>query len=1132
MTSCRFAAALLLVSACHALVGSASEPESTFSAADIEFFEKEIRPVLVKRCYECHGEESEELAGGLRVDSRAALVSGGESGPAVVPGNPTESLLIDAINYGEYFEMPPKSKLPAAEVALLTDWVKRGAPWPVEQTKSSSYEKKFDLAARKESHWAWHPVVRHDPPTVKQTTWPSSPIDQFLLAKVEEAGLTPADPADRRTLIRRVYFDLIGLPPTPEEVATFVSDASPQAFGKVVDHLLASPRFGERWGRHWLDLMRYAESRGHEFDYNAANAWQYRDYVIRALNEDVPYDQFVREHIAGDLLPRPRRHVTEGFNESILATGFWFLGDWCHSPVDIRQDELDRLDNSIDTMSKAFLGLTVACARCHDHKFDAISQRDYYAMSGFLQSSSYRQARFESLDHNREVAKQLATLRTTSAAAILHEQIDRIRPGLERVADSLATVSGDREKAKRWQVQMATAQKDTRNPLHAWARLVAVKEADAEATAKKRHAVAQELINLWKTKWAQATAERKDMRIVVDFSTANPQDFIQDGSAFGLSPIAPGEVMLDSANKTLSVATYGAARRDPAFCRLVNEKGTQAEPGALGKWQRAGQTLRTPTFTLGGGRLHYLVVGAGNVQAVVDSHRMIAGPLHGSLVKRWGIPKQTGPHWVTHDLSRYSGHGVHVEFSPEGDGSFEVLMVVEGDRPPSSLLAAPNTRVVGMLETFVADQRENEFDIARLASSYQMLLIDVADKVASGGIPTSPQARDDAAIARWLVENRDLFQTANEGRADRLNRLWEEFIAKETALKEKVVTKSHSAIAILDGNGVNERFLVRGNHKMSTDLVPRRFLEAFVGPTSAHPPGGSGRLELANQITNPETNPLIARVTVNRIWLHLFGRGIVPTPDNFGVLGQPPSHPELLDYLAGEFVRDGWSTKKMIRRLVLTRSYRMSSKLNPAAVDIDPDNVLLHRMNIRRLQGEAIRDSLLAISGRLDVKMYGAPVPVYLTKFMQGRGRPGNGPLDGAGRRSIYISVRRNFLSPMMLVFDTPVPSQAVGRRNASNVPAQALTLMNDPFVVQQSQLWAKRLLQQELETAERRIAAMYESAFARLPTKQEIEAAIGFLRSQAETAGLPADRWQTEERLWADLCHALINSKEFIFLR
>jgi len=1125
MTSHRFVVALLLVFACHARPGFASEPKQTFPAADIEFFEKKIRPILVKRCYECHSQESEELAGGLRVDSRADLVEGGESGAAVVPGDPSESLLVDAINYGEYFEMPPKSKMPAAEVALLTDWVKRGAPWPAEQTKLSGYEKKFDLAARKESHWSWHPVVRHDPPPVKQTTWSSSPVDQFVLAKVEEAGLTPANSADRRTLIRRVYFDLIGLPPTPAEVVAFVSDDSPQAFEKVVDHLLASPHYGERWGRHWLDLMRYAESRGHEFDYNAANAWQYRDYVIRALNEDVPYDQFVREHIAGDLLPRPRQNQTEGFNESILATGFWFLGDWCHSPVDIRQDELDRLDNSIDTMSKAFLGLTVACARCHDHKFDAISQRDYYALMGFLQSSAYRQVRFESMDHNREVAEQLATLRTISAAAILKEQLDGMRPGLEHFAESLVT-------ANRWNEQLAAAQKDAQNPLHAWAQLAAVNEADAEATATKRHAVAQELINRWKTEAEQATTVRKSIRVIVDYSSPSPGEFIQDGSAFGRSPVVPGELMLDSANRKLSVATYGAAKRDPAFNKLGTEKGTQAEPGALGKWQRAGQTLRTPTFTLESGRLHYLVVGAGNVQAVVDSHRMIAGPLHGRLVKRWGPPQQTGPHWVTHDLSRYSGHGVHVEFSPEGDGPFEVLMVVEGDAPPRNLLETPNARLLDMLETCVADQDDDGFDMTRLASAYQSLLLDVADKTASGKLPAAPQARDDAAIAQWLIENAELLRPADNKRNKQIGQLWDDFITKETALKEKVTTKSQSAIAIWDGNGVDEQFLVRGNHKMSTDPVPRRFLEAFVGSSSSCSPDGSGRLELANQITDPETNPPIARVMVNRIWQHLFGRGIVPTTDNFGVLGQPPSHPELLDYLADEFVRDGWSTKKMIRRLVLTETYRMSSEPNRAAVDIDPDNILLHRMNIRRLQGEAIRDTLLAISGRLDAKMYGPPVPVYLTKFMQGRGRPGNGPLDGAGRRSIYISVRRNFLSPMMLVFDTPVPSQSVGRRNISNVPAQALTLMNDPFVIQQSQLWAKRLLEHESESAERRIEAMYESAFARLPTKQEVDVAIGFLQSQAEAAGLPADRWQTEERLWSDLCHVLINSKEFIFLR
>jgi hypothetical protein len=398
------------------------------------------------------------------LDSRAAALKGGDTGRAIVPGNTKESLLIDAINYGELYQMPPKSRLPAAEIGVLTAWIERGAPWPDDRTASSGSESstldrvkqkiaKFDLAKRKSEHWCWQPISS---PTVPQVANPQlaihNPIDAFILARLEAAGLSPAPPADARTLIRRAYFDLIGLPPSAEELERWLAVAGREdgegasggegecvnAYGSLIDRLLASPRFGERWGRHWLDLVRYAESRGHEFDYDIPNAFEYRDYIIRALNADLPYDQFVVEHVAGDLLPSPRLHPADHSNESIIATGFWFLGEWCHSPVDIRKDECDRIDNMIDCFSKAFLGVTVACARCHDHKFDAISQRDYYALAGYLQSSSYRLTRFETWQKDRELAKEFAALEAKYRPKIAAAVAAAVRPKLGAMAGQLA----------------------------------------------------------------------------------------------------------------------------------------------------------------------------------------------------------------------------------------------------------------------------------------------------------------------------------------------------------------------------------------------------------------------------------------------------------------------------------------------------------------------------------------------------------------------------------------------------------------------------------------------------------------------------------------------------------------------
>ncbi len=374
----------------------------------------------------------------MRLDSKAGVLAGGDTGPAVVPGKPQESLLVDAVNYGQTYQMPPKSHLAADEVAVLTRWVELGAPWPEEATVAGVDRKKFDLAQRRANHWAWQPIGNPEPPAVIDQAWASSPIDRFILARLEHEGLRPAEPADRRTLVRRLYFDLAGLPPSGEELAAALADDSPEWLEHLADRLLASPRFGERWGRHWLDLVRYCETYGHEYDYTVPNAWQYRDYVIRAINADVPYDQLLIEHLAGDLVQPPRLHPTEGFNESILGTGFWLFDEAVHSPVDIRQEACDRIDNRIDVLGKTFLGLTVACARCHDHKFDAISQRDYYALTGFAASSSYRQARFETIERERQIATELDALRSKTREELLPLVAVVLRPIVEPMADYLA----------------------------------------------------------------------------------------------------------------------------------------------------------------------------------------------------------------------------------------------------------------------------------------------------------------------------------------------------------------------------------------------------------------------------------------------------------------------------------------------------------------------------------------------------------------------------------------------------------------------------------------------------------------------------------------------------------------------
>ncbi len=377
-----------------------------------EFFEKKIRPLLVSQCYECHS-AGKKKRGGLLLDSRITALKGGDTGPALVPSKPDDSLLIKAISYLDDLKMPPRKKLTDEQIADLTAWVKMGAPWPGGDAKVAA-DTTFDLQKRKE-HWAFQPITHPVAPQVKDTAWPRNDLDCFVLAKLEAKGLKPAAPADKRPLLRRVTFDLTGLPPTTAEIDAFLEDESPKAYEKVVERLLASSAYGERWARHWLDLVRFAETFGHEFDVDMAEAYRYRDYVIRAFNADLPYDRLVTEHLAGDLLSEPRRHPTEKFNESILGTGFWFLGEAKHSPVDLRVDGADRRNNQIDVFSKTFLGLTVSCARCHDHKFDAILTRDYYGLASYLQSSRYQRAFIDDPERIAAPARKLAALRGGTA---------------------------------------------------------------------------------------------------------------------------------------------------------------------------------------------------------------------------------------------------------------------------------------------------------------------------------------------------------------------------------------------------------------------------------------------------------------------------------------------------------------------------------------------------------------------------------------------------------------------------------------------------------------------------------------------------------------------------------------------
>lgn len=974
----------------------------------------------------------------------------------------------------------------------------------------------FDREARqREWPWIWETPKPQKVPEVAGGG-STSAVDRFLLARLEAAGVSPAPQADDLTWLRRVSFALTGLPPGRKQLHEFLATAPEGRRERTVDALLASPHFGERWARHWMDLVRYAETRGHEDDFPIANAWRYRDYVIRAFNADVSYDRMVAEHVAGDLLP-PRLDPLTGANESIVATGWAFLGEENHSPVDIRLDECERIDNKIDVLTKTFLGLTVACARCHDHKFDAISQRDYHALAGVFLGSPFRQVRFETMESHARAAEALELLRARHAGAIARAFAEAARPGAAGIARDLEaarrrlegghrTPDADPARVDAWTDHLRQALAD---PDHALHRLAAALVPGGSVTVLARGTSDSSVASAVEPPADGSFQPPAGSRVIADFTAPGLSPWKVDGPTFGPRPRRAGELVFGTADRPIGrVLPAGAAVREAFWNRLALSPGTEMDAGSLGAAARSGKTVMTPKFTLTSGRVHYLLRGRATVYAAVATHLMITGPLHGGLVTTFDTGGRTA--WVTHDLSAYAGQRAHLELAPVDDSLLEILAIVEAAEPPAWRPERP-----WQPELSIADG-------TALATTFQAEVMAALDALADGrsAMPTRL-----AALADWLVQHPELTDTPMApvvaAAAD--------FFRSRDAMAAGLRWDSATAVSMADGTGVDDPVLARGKPGSPGEPVPRGLPEAF-GQPRITTGDSSGRAELARQMTDP-ANPLVARVLVNRVWHHLFGRGLVASVDNFGVLGDRPTHPELLDHLSWQFVHeDRWSLKRLVRRLVLTEAYARDSRpADPRAEERDPANELLHRMPVRRLEAEAIRDSLLAVSGRLDPTVGGPPVPVHLTEFIVGRGSPQtSGPLDGAGRRSLYLATRRNFLPTFMLVFDFPTPFSTIGRRNVTNVPAQALALMNDPMVRDQAEVWARRM-EQELPSGEdgTRIAWLFESAFGRPPTSAETSAtaeALDELRALHAGAG--------ESPVWAELCHALFSTNDFTHLK
>lgn len=882
--------------------------QAASDAAGVEFFEKHIRPVLVENCYSCHSPKAEKgIKGGLALDTKEGLLKGGDTGPGLVPGDPDKSLIIKAVRYhDENLQMPPKGKrLPELQVEALVAWVKMGAPDP--RTGQTALADPKALAAK---HWAFQPVREPAVPAVKNKKLVQTPVDAFLLSRLESKGLKFSPRADKRTLLRRATFDLTGLPPTATEMAAFEADKSPDAFAKVVDRLLASPRYGERWGRYWLDIARYADTKGYVFEEERRYpySYTYRDWVIRALNEDLPYDQFLIHQLAAD-------HLNLGEDKRALAAlGFLTLGRR------FLNNQADIIDDRIDVVTRGTMGLTVGCARCHDHKSDPIPAKDYYSLYGVFASS--------------------------------HEPAEQPLLG---AASTPAEYPQYLEERKKREQELADFRESKQN----------------EVLAKIRSQVGDYLL------------------AVRDAETAD------DDKKEGLVR-----------ERKLQPSLYRHYKR------------------AAKDWSEKHDAIFKPWFD-------YAALPASNFAARASEVLTALKGLSGSNAVNAAV------------LGR----------------------LAEGDAPASLKdVAERYNKLFAEVDSEWRKAVTNQSSIKALPDANREALRQV---LYGEGMPI---AKLDAGDLRAFMD------TPSQQKLRALKRKVDELDATHAGAPPR-------AMALLDNANPTEPVVFkRGNPGNPGDKVPRQFLEVISGPNRKPFSKGSGRLEMAQAIASRD-NPLTARVFVNRAWMYHFVTPLVRTPSDFGVKSEPPSHPELLDYLAARFVDDGWSIKKLHRLIMLSAAYQQASDDNSKSSKIDPANELYWRMNRRRLDFESMRDTLLAVSGKLDLAMGGRGVDITTEPF--------------AARRTVYGFVERQNLPGLFRTFDFASPDTTSPQRFSTTVPQQALFLMNSPFVVEQARAALKRPELTSLKSEEGKVRKLYEIAFQRAPEADELKLAKEFIKAQ-----------------------------------
>ena len=1038
--------AIIALSAPRAQGASLPEDQQTF-------FENKIRPVLAQACYECHSVALKKK-GGLLLDSRPGWQAGGDTGPAIVPGKPSESLLIQAIRYEHDDLKMPKNgaKLDDKVIADFEKWIAMGAPDPRDTAPSKEeVARETDwhaiLERRKRESWCFQPIAHPAPPAVQDAAWSQHPVDHFLLAEMERRGLKPAAKANGAIVARRLSYIITGLPPSPTELQSFAAtyQTNPeQAVAHYADQLLNSPRFGECWSRHWMDWMRYAESHGSEGDPAIPFAWRYRDYLIRALNQDVPYNQLVREQIAGDLLPHPRINAQLGINESALGTGQYRFVFHGFTPTDALDELVSFTDNQIDVLSKSFLGVTVTCAHCHNHKFDPISQTDYYAMFGIMAS-----CRPALIDVDTPEKQQT----NNSALAALKPRIRQM------VAAAWLTSLADLPQRLQHSKPSAAELKDASSAhtsLAAWNHLHKLNGA-AFSTE-------------WQNQLAASAAQRQAAEAFQNAPTLFRWDAHQpesphcyyDGNDVPQSTPA-GEYSIAPNGSKVIEDIYPAGR----YSHLLSSKHRGV--------------FASPRFRCEGGQLWVRVAGGGDsrVRYVVQNY-----PRSGLIFPKQDLSSDQ-PKWIKWDMDYWKGDMLRLEAATNADEPIEgknvdrswfgvMDMVYTTDK---SVAPAPD----GVpLPALLPQNTPAPADATALAELYQSAA-ESCIKAWRDGTMSDTQAEFLSDLVRHNLVPNSLDQLGSAS----------DVIAEYRRLEAEIPVPTR-APGVLEADAFDQPLFVRGNHKQPSDTVPRRFLDA-IDPAPYHSQN-SGRLQLAESIVSP-TNPLTSRVIVNRLWHYVFGRGLVATTDNFGKLGEAPTHPELLDYLATQFTASGGSLKAMIRTLVTTQAFREGSHASTSAAEKDPEDLLLSHFPVRRLDAEAIRDSMVDLSGTLDDHMYGEPVA------------------SAQPRRSVYLHEIRNRLDPFLTAFDAPVPSSTRGRRDSTTVPAQSLALLNDPNVLHWSELWAKRTLADTaLPDDAARLAFLYQTSLGRQPSPSEAQHSLAYLQTLTGESNEAAQKLATLE--------------------